>query len=187
MATPEQRAKLHEKVEEWRSKYPIFLGDFWNDGPYVDGCMAGGQRYLHVISNGDVEPCVFVHFAVDNIREKSLVEILDSPFFRAIREAQPYDDDNLLRPCLIIDHPWLLRQLVEEYGARPTHAGAEKVIGELAEGVDSYALRLKEIYDPLWDEKGREKYLRSLSKEDKQEMRDRFLKKNCVSSTSEKR
>ncbi len=187
MATPEQRAKLHEKVEEWRNKYPIFLGDFWNDGPYVDGCMAGGQRYLHVISNGDVEPCVFVHFAVDNIREKSLVEILNSPFFRAIREAQPYDDDNLLRPCLIIDHPWLLRQLVEEYGARPTHAGAEKVISELAEGVDSYALRLKEIYDPLWDEKGREKYLRSLSREEKQEMRDRFLKKSCVSSTSEKR
>ncbi|HAG23099.1 MAG TPA: radical SAM protein, partial [Synergistaceae bacterium] len=102
MATPKQRAKLHEKVEQWRMKYPIFMGDFWNDGPYVDGCMAGGERYLHIISNGDVEPCVFVHFAVDNIKEKSLVDVLQSPFFKDIREAQPYEDDNLLCPCLII-------------------------------------------------------------------------------------
>jgi len=166
MATPEQRAALHEKVEEWRNKYPIFLGDFWNDGPYVDGCMAGGQRYLHIISSGDVEPCVFVHFAVDNIKEKSLVDVLQSDFFKAIREAQPYEDDNLLCPCLIIDHPQVLRELVERYGARPTHPGSEALLKDLAPRLDRYSERIKSIYGPLWEKEGREKYLKSLEKED---------------------
>jgi len=164
MATPEQRAALHEKVEEWRNKYPIFLGDFWNDGPYVDGCMAGGQRYLHIISSGDVEPCVFVHFAVDNIKEKSLVDVLQSDFFKAIREAQPYEDDNLLCPCLIIDHPQVLRELVERYGARPTHPGSEALLKDLAPGLDRYSERIKSIYGPLWEKEGRENTSRALKK-----------------------
>lgn len=176
MATPEQRAALHEKVEEWRNKYPIFLGDFWNDGPYVDGCMAGGQRYLHIISSGDVEPCVFVHFAVDNIKEKPLVDVLQSDFFKAIREAQPYEDDNLLCPCLIIDHPQVLRELVERYGARPTHPGSEALLKDLAPGLDRYSERIKSIYGPLWEKEGREKYLKSLEKEDDKRVWERARK-----------
>ncbi|AER66349.1 Radical SAM domain protein [Thermovirga lienii DSM 17291] len=176
MATPEQRAALHEKVEEWRNKYPIFLGDFWNDGPYVDGCMAGGQRYLHIISSGDVEPCVFVHFAVDNIKEKSLVDVLQSDFFKAIREAQPYEDDNLLCPCLIIDHPQVLRELVERYGARPTHPGSEALLKDLAPGLDRYSERIKSIYGPLWEKEGREKYLKSFEKEDDKRVWERARK-----------
>ena len=150
-----------------------------NDGPYVDGCIAAGFRYLHVISNGDVEPCVFCHFAVDNIREKTLVEVLSSPFFEAIRSRQPYDDDNLLRPCLIIDHPAVLRELVAEYGAHPTHPGADKLLNELAAGLDEYARRMKEIYDPLWEEVGREKYLKNLEKEDSPMIRSRYNQR-CI-------
>lgn len=174
MATPEQRAALHAKVMEWRSRYPIFLGDFWNDGPYVDGCMAGGQRYFHIIANGDVEPCVFCHFAVDNIREKSLVEILKSPFFTAIRKAQPFEDDNLLRPCMIIDHPHIMRELVKHFGAHPTHPGSEGILDSLDQGLDEYAKKIKEIYDPLWEASEREKYLKSLEKEDDESVHERF-------------
>jgi len=177
MATPQQRAALHEKVEEWRTKYPIFLGDFWNDGPYVDGCMAGGQRYLHIISSGDVEPCVFVHFAVDNIKEKSLLEVLQSGFFKAIREAQPYDDDNLLCPCLIIDHPHVLRELVKKCGAKPTHPGAEALLKDLAPGLDRYSKEIRSIFGPEWEERGRSRYLKSLEKEEKKDPLERIKKR----------
>jgi MoaA/NifB/PqqE/SkfB family radical SAM enzyme len=178
MATPKQRAKLHEKVEQWRMKYPIFMGDFWNDGPYVDGCMAGGERYLHIISNGDVEPCVFVHFAVDNIKEKSLVDVLQSPFFKDIREAQPYEDDNLLCPCLIIDHPAVLRELVRKHGARPTHPGSENILTDLAEGLDEYSREIHEIFETEWETTGRNKYIESLKREDKPEVHKRFNKRS---------
>jgi len=174
MATPSQRAALHRKVTEWRREYPIFLGDFWNDGPFVDGCMAGGERYLHVISNGDVEPCVFVHFAVDNIKDKSLLEVIKSPFFQDIRDRQPYDDDNLLCPCMIIDHPQVLREVVRTHGARATHPGSERILTELSRGLDDYSRSIHKLFDPLWEGGEREQYLRSLEREDKQHPQGRF-------------
>ena len=45
--------------------------DFQNDAEYVGGCIAGGRRYLHINANGDVDPCVFIHYSDSNIREKT--------------------------------------------------------------------------------------------------------------------
>ncbi len=87
MSTPEQRDRLRKFVHEHvRDTKPIFIGDFWNDGPYVGGCMAGGRSYLHINCKGDVEPCVFVHFAVDNVKNKTVTEALKSDYFREIRK-----------------------------------------------------------------------------------------------------
>jgi hypothetical protein len=51
-----------------------------------------------------VEPCVFAHFAVNNIRDKSLLDVLRSPFFAEYQKRQHFSD-NLLHPCPIIDNP----------------------------------------------------------------------------------
>ncbi|MCE5330059.1 radical SAM protein, partial [bacterium] len=72
MPTPEQRDYRRKRILEIRKDRNITIADFWNDGNLVNGCMAGGKNYLHINVNGDVEPCVFVHFAADNIKEKSL-------------------------------------------------------------------------------------------------------------------
>ncbi len=155
MATPEQREKLRVKIREWRGKKPIFLGDFWNDGPYVYGCIAGARRggYLHINCKGDVEPCVFVHFAVDNIKNKTLKEVMQSDFFEAIRKRRPYDvDGNLLLPCMIIDNPQTLRDVVKETGACPTHNGAETIIKDpkITKHLDGYSKQWKKIADKAW-------------------------------------
>jgi MoaA/NifB/PqqE/SkfB family radical SAM enzyme len=151
MPTPEQRDYRRRRVLEIRNNKNIVVADFWNDGPLVNGCMAGGKNYLHVNVNGDVEPCVFVHFAADNIKEKSLTEILNSDFFRGFRKRQPYTK-NHLRPCCIIDNPYVLREIVAETGAYPTHDGAETVIGCLAKPLDKYADDYKKIADKVWEE-----------------------------------
>lgn len=149
MVRAEQREMMRVRVYELRNKYPIFLADFWNDGPEVNGCMAGGKRYFHVNNNGDIEPCVFCHFAIHNIRDTSLTEALKHPFFRAIREGIPYDG-NLLRPCMLIDRPHVFRSYVEEYGPRPTHPGAETLVEELASGLDEHAREWAELADERW-------------------------------------
>jgi len=74
MCTPAQRDTMRRHVINLRKTKPIFAIDFWNDGPMVSGCMAGGRSYLHINANGDIEPCVFIHFAVDNIKEYYLEE-----------------------------------------------------------------------------------------------------------------
>jgi len=115
----------------------------------TSGCIAGGRKYLHINHRGDVEPCVFAHFAVDNIRERSLTDVLKSPYFQEIRERIPHSE-NLLRPCMIIDHPQVLRDLVARHGARPTHPGAESLLSDFAPHLDAYAEDYARVADSRW-------------------------------------
>lgn len=158
MPTPEQRDWLRARVRELRERLPIFIGDFWNDGPYVHGCIAGGREYLHINANGDIEPCVFCHFAVDNIRDKTLREAINSPFLRGIRSHQPYRE-NLLTPCMLIDAPDVLRQVVKEFNARPTCEGAEEILTDFAPGLDRYAEEYRRYADPAWEQECRKNEL----------------------------
>ncbi|MBW1699971.1 MAG: radical SAM protein [Deltaproteobacteria bacterium] len=149
MVTPKQRDHLRRQVIRTRDTRPIFVLDFWNDGPYVEGCIAGGRRYFHVNANGDVEPCVYTHIAQDNIKEKPLKEALNSPLFRHIRTCQPHNP-NHLRPCMIIDNPQVMREVIQKTGARFTHPGAEEIYTVHKDKMDAYAARWGELADRIW-------------------------------------
>lgn len=71
MATAEQRGFMYYQIRNFRETKSLFTMDFWNDGQYVDGCIAGGRCYLHINANGDIEPCAFIHYSDSNIREKN--------------------------------------------------------------------------------------------------------------------
>lgn len=149
MVTPEQRDLLRRRVLRARNTKPIFVIDFWNDGPYVEGCIAGGRSYFHINANGDVEPCVYTHIAVDNIHETSLREALNSPLFRAIRARQPHNR-NHLRPCMIIDNPHVMREIIAQVRPRFTHPGAEQIYTDYKEEMDAYAARYAALADEIW-------------------------------------
>lgn len=150
MVTPEQRAWLAKQVPLMRSTKPIQFADFWNDGELAGGCIAGGRRYFHITARGDVEPCAFVHFSCDNIKDKSLIEVLKNPLFAAYQKRQPFSE-NLLRPCPIIDVPEALREIVKESGAKPTHEGAEDIFKpENAKALDERSRLWKERADQIW-------------------------------------
>ncbi len=151
MVTPEQRDLLRRHVMATRDTRPIFVLDFWNDGPYVQGCIAGGRRYFHVNAKGDVEPCVYTHIATDNIKEKSLKEALTSPLFRHIRSRQPHNP-NHLRPCMIIDNPHVMRDVIAKTGAHFTHPGAEEIYTVKKDVMDNYAACWGRLADRIWAE-----------------------------------
>lgn len=156
MPTPEQRDWLRRRLLEVRDEKAIFIGDFWNDGYYVEGCIAAGREYIHINANGDVEPCVFCHFAVDSIMDKSLKEVLNSDFMKAIRREQPYRE-NYLTPCMLIDEPEVLRAAVARYHAHPTHPGAETLVTDLKSEIDAYARSYRVIADEVWDREYKDK------------------------------
>jgi len=151
MVTPEQRDLLRRQVITIRNTRPIFVLDFWNDGPYVQGCIAGGRRYFHINANGDVEPCVYTHIAVDNIHNTTLVEALNSKLFQAIRSRQPHNE-NHLRPCMIIDNPHIMCELIEEEKPKFTHPGADEIYTEKKEMMEKYAQRWGQFADKIWEE-----------------------------------
>ncbi|MCF8009540.1 MAG: radical SAM protein [Halanaerobiales bacterium] len=153
MLTPKQRAFMAERVPELRANKPLFLIDFWNDGTYSGGCIAGGRRYFHINAKGDVEPCAFVHFATDNIKGKSLKEVLNNPLFEEYQKRQPFNE-NSLRPCPIIDNNPALRKIIKESKAKPTHNGAEDVISkEVGNQLEELAARWQEKSWPIHKER----------------------------------
>jgi MoaA/NifB/PqqE/SkfB family radical SAM enzyme len=152
--TPEQRLSRMHRLLEWRERSGILLADFWNDGPLVGGCIAGGRRYLHINNSGDVEPCVFCQISTDNLHEKSLLETLRrSKLLAAIRKRQPYSD-NYLRPCMIIDNPEVLKDVIDEAKPRETcRGGAFRLVNDLQPRLLSYASQWEKLSEPVWREK----------------------------------
>lgn len=153
MATPEQRAMMYRRTQEIRLTKPIFALDFWNDGPYSGGCIAGAKRYFHINAAGWAEPCAFIHYANVNVKDKSLQEILRSPLFKAYRKRMPFNE-NHLRPCPLIDNPQMLREMVQESGARSTQESEDKGdVVALTERLADYATAWGETADELWVER----------------------------------
>ena len=120
LVTADQRARLREQIFKWRDQgKPIFLGDFWNDGCFVGGCIAGARYYFHIYANGDISPCVFAPIACGNIQDvfsgkseyRSLADFANRhPFFVKFREKQKEIADHRA-PCLLMDHPEMLREI----------------------------------------------------------------------------
>ncbi|MGM9579373.1 MAG: radical SAM protein [Evtepia sp.] len=150
LPTPEQREYMYHQIRTLRGKKAIFAMDFQNDGEYVGGCIAGGRRYLHINANGDCDPCVFIHYSDSNIREKTLLEALCSPLFMAYHDGQPFND-NMLRPCPMLENPDKLREMIHKSGAHPSDVTALEDVDTLCDKCVSYADNWAPTAQKLWD------------------------------------
>lgn len=150
MVTPEQREEMYHKVREYRVTKAIFPMDFQNDGQYVQGCIAGGRRYLHINANGDMDPCVFIHFSDTNIHEHTLLEGLQAPLFMAYHDGQPFNG-NMLRPCPMLENPQDLRDIIKRTGAHSSNLEGDETVELLCSRCDKYAKEWKPTADKLWE------------------------------------
>ncbi|GLC31270.1 radical SAM protein [Clostridium omnivorum] len=152
MLSPEQRLRLGRRTREIRNTKPYFTIDFFNDAPVVGGCIAG-KYYCHINSKEDVEPCIFAHFACDNLKGKALIDIFRGPFFKELRSRQPYNN-NLLLPCMMIDNTNVIREVVTKVHAYPTHPGAERMVEdpEFMKELDELAENFKPYAEKEWKE-----------------------------------
>lgn len=149
LATPEQREYMFHWVRKMRDTKPIFLLDFWNDGQYVNGCIAGGRSYLHINAAGDVEPCAFIHYSNVNIRDVSLLDALRSPLFKEYAAHQPFNT-NHLRPCPLLDNPGMLAAMVKASGAHSTQPVDKEDVDELTAKCVSAAEKWAPVSERLW-------------------------------------
>ncbi|MGI5850372.1 MAG: radical SAM protein [Christensenellales bacterium] len=149
LATDDQRAFMYHRIREMREKKPIFLMDFWNDGEFVGGCIAGGRKFFHINANGDVEPCAFIHYATCNINDVSLIEALKSPLFKQYEKNQPFND-NMLRPCPLLDNPDKLREMVHACGAYSTQPLDKESVDELIKKTEFVSKKWAVTSEKLW-------------------------------------
>lgn len=149
MVSPEQRRELCRRIREFRKTKAIFSMDFQNDAQFAGGCIAGGRRYLHINAAGDVDPCVFIHYSNANIHDCTLLEALQSPLFMAYHESQPFNE-NMLRPCPMLENPEILPIIVKKAGAHSTDSQAPESAEDLCARTTDYAKSWKPVAEELW-------------------------------------
>ncbi len=168
MVTPEQRKRLLERQLDLLWNRRLFFIDFWNGGPLSGGCIAAGREggYFHIDWNGDVSPCVFIPYAVDNAYDvyqqgRKLSSALKHPTFEALRAWQTrYQGDhgaartgNLFMPCPMCDHHQVACDAVLRFGAKPmhNHAACAPAEPQYAEQFLARGRRCSELLDPVWE------------------------------------
>jgi len=149
IVTPDQRKFMFHKIREIRSSRAMFLMDFWNDGEFTGGCIAGGRNYFHLNSSGDAEPCAFMHYSNMNIKGHSLKEVLKQPLFEEYRKAQPFNH-NHLRPCPCFDNPEKLRMMVNNTKAKSTQLNDNESVENYTGKCEVQAANWAPVADQLW-------------------------------------
>jgi MoaA/NifB/PqqE/SkfB family radical SAM enzyme len=166
MVTPARRLQLFRKWEELLEKRRYCLADFWNSGVLARGCIAYGRSggYAYVDWHGDVTPCVFIPYSVDNIYDlyrngKTLADALFSEFMKNGRKWQKeYGLDNWRRPhnwlmpCSIRDHYEIFRRSVLPSNVKPEDDKAKEALesDEYFEVMRNYDMQLENLTKRIW-------------------------------------
>ena len=173
LPTPEQRVWMWQRAWQVIREKKYFLPDFWNLGTVSDGCISAGRQggYLYFDWNGKVMPCVFVPYSPVNVNDafregKTLNDILEEPFFKAIRKWQheygyaatkPEEHNNWLMPCIIRDHHRDFRRILEATEPDPEDDAALQAMIDPAyrDGLIRYDDAVAQVMDPIWEQEYR--------------------------------
>lgn len=168
MLTPENRLEMLRRTNHIVRDKKVLFADFWNSGIVSYGCISAGRPggQLYIDWNGDVMPCVFVPYAVDNIhsvfeRGGDLNTVLEAPFFQRIRAwqeahgfTQPAEKvQNWLLPCPIRDDFEYLRKAALETNARPVNEAAADALRDpgfcrhMTESAERYGLLSGRVWE----------------------------------------
>ncbi len=168
MVTPEQRLEMFKR-NVWAIRVGYNYIDFWNQGVMTDGCLAAGRNggYLYIDWNGNVMPCVFIPYYVDNIceiyqRGGTLNDVLYSTFFKEIRKWQsqyaygkpPQEQENLILPCPIKDHHEAVYEILKSHSTiQPSDPLAKEAKEDISyhQGLTEYDQVLRQVMDPIWE------------------------------------
>jgi MoaA/NifB/PqqE/SkfB family radical SAM enzyme len=120
----EEQTDFRKTILHIRKKKRIVLLHMPDD-EYDQGgsCMAAGRGFVHINSQGFVEPCPFSHIATHSVVDVPLKKALASPLFSAIRDHAVL----LKKPlegCALFEHRDELAGLICETGAHYTESVA---------------------------------------------------------------
>lgn len=147
--TAEQRSYVMEKIAQYSKKHKYTLIDFANSGHKAIGCVASGNDFLHINSNGDVEPCAFCHYSDVNINNMTFLEALKSPFLRKFRSQKPFSS-NFLTPCPMMDIPEKIVELTSCKSVKSTHLSNPESGSELAAKTKPIAAKWRPVADEIY-------------------------------------
>ena len=84
--TENQKKSVAGLMDTLRKRLSGIFIAFPGDEEAFGGCLAAGRGFVHISSEGNLEPCPFAPFSDTDLNEKSLKEALNSDFLKTIRQ-----------------------------------------------------------------------------------------------------
>jgi MoaA/NifB/PqqE/SkfB family radical SAM enzyme len=172
LVPPDKRRALFDVTWDMVKNRDRFLIDFWNSGVASGGCLAAGRigGFIYIDWNGNVMPCVFNPYYVDNIKEVyarggHLDDVLFSPLMTGLRKWQrryyfnreaAEKKNSALTCCPLKDHFAETYELLKKSKVRFSNPEAEAAFYDRKyyRNMVCYGNESRRYFDPLW-----EKYL----------------------------
>lgn len=119
LLTKEDFVKKRNNLELRKKDVNLMILNFPADEYHHEGCGSAGKDFVHINADGFVEPCPFSHYAVDNIKTKKYLEVLQSNFFKRLRElTKRRNNEGGL--CLLFENEDLVKKIAFENGGIKT-------------------------------------------------------------------
>jgi MoaA/NifB/PqqE/SkfB family radical SAM enzyme len=110
--TGEQRSKVLGEIEALESRFNALFIAFPGSEERFGGCLSAGRGFVHISTDGDVEPCPFVPYSDSNLKNLSLKEALRSEFLRNLRQNRPEQTGEREGGCALRENSeWVLTLL----------------------------------------------------------------------------
>ena len=109
----EKRELLLNNLERLRNEYQNMLFmSFPGDEKDSGGCLAAGRGFFHINSHGGAEPCPASPYSDVNVKDSSILEVLNSKLFKSLR-----DEGILMKEhdggCVLFEHRKEVERLLE--------------------------------------------------------------------------
>lgn len=109
----EERELLLDNINRLRQEYSDMLFmSFPGDEKDSGGCLAAGRGFFHINSHGGAEPCPASPYSDINVKDASILEVLNSKLFKSLR------DDGILMEdhnggCVLFENKEKVERLLE--------------------------------------------------------------------------
>lgn len=94
-----------------KNKGMIILS-FPGDEVAMGGCLSAGRGFFHINFTGGAEPCPFSPYSEMNLKEQSLLTVLQSPFFERVREISAAEASNNKGGCTLFQFEKEVKQAI---------------------------------------------------------------------------
>jgi MoaA/NifB/PqqE/SkfB family radical SAM enzyme len=110
-----ERALVKERAEAIRKALNLLVISFPGDEADYGGCLAAGRGFVHVATDGSVEPCPFSPYSDTDIRDRPLAEALRSRFLRRMQDEGLLSGEHA-GGCLLFERRLQVERLLADCG-----------------------------------------------------------------------
>ena len=115
--TESERAAFRRSILELRRTRPLLIMHLPDDEYSPDStCQGVAGGTVHINSQGYAEPCPFCHYASDNIRDKTLEDVINSEFLGALRSSGALYRRTCVG-CALVENDAMVRDIAARTGA----------------------------------------------------------------------